>query len=62
MGMARKVKVGIIGCGNISGAYVEGCRAFDILEVYACADMVDERARTLAGKHNIPKTYPVDNL
>jgi predicted dehydrogenase len=60
--MARKVNIGIIGCGNISGAYVEGCRAFDILEVYACADLIDERARTLAGEYEIPKIYSVDDL
>ena len=29
--MAGKKRVGIIGCGNILRAYVQGCRAFDIL-------------------------------
>ena len=42
--MANSVKVGIIGCGNIFPQYIKGCRAFDILEVVACAD-IDIRAR-----------------
>lgn len=43
--MTPKVKVGIIGCGNIFPAYVKGCRAFDILEVAACADIDAELAK-----------------
>ena len=31
--------VGIIGCGNISSAYVNGCRQFDTLRVAAVADI-----------------------
>ena len=44
--MLEKVKVGIVGCGNISPAYFKGCRAFNILEVVACADLDPQRART----------------
>ncbi|EFU39865.1 hypothetical protein PVOR_21299 [Paenibacillus vortex V453] len=31
----KKVKVGIIGCGKISGIYMENCHKFDILELTA---------------------------
>lgn len=40
----KKVKVGIIGCGNISGIYFQNCKKFEILELAGCADLVPERA------------------
>jgi predicted dehydrogenase len=46
--MAGKVKVGIIGCGNIAPAYVRGCRAFPILDLAACADINPAAAQKLA--------------
>jgi predicted dehydrogenase len=60
--MSQKVAVGIIGCGNISGAYIKGCRQFEILEVAACADIVMERARETAERYGIPKAYSVSEL
>jgi predicted dehydrogenase len=57
-----KVKVGIIGCGNISGAYFRGCRFFDILEIVACADLDVERAREKAAEYGIAKAYSVAEL
>ena len=32
-------QLGIIGCGNISSAYIDGCRQFDHLRVAAVADL-----------------------
>jgi predicted dehydrogenase len=60
--MGQKVTVGIIGCGNISGAYIKGCRQFEILEVAACADIDREKAERTAEAHAIPKAYPVADL
>ncbi|THF79884.1 Gfo/Idh/MocA family protein [Cohnella fermenti] len=40
-----KVKVGIIGTGNISGIYLQNGQRFDSMEVVACADLDVERAR-----------------
>ena len=41
----KKVKVGVVGCGNICGIYFKNMReVFDVLEVVACADMIPERA------------------
>jgi predicted dehydrogenase len=56
------MRVGIIGCGNIMGAYVTGCRAFDILEVVAIADIQPEAAAAKAAKFNIPRALPVEDL
>ncbi len=57
-----RVKVGIIGCGNISQTYVKGCRAFPILELAACADIDLSRAQALAKEHKIPKACTVEQL
>ncbi|MCA9915392.1 MAG: Gfo/Idh/MocA family oxidoreductase, partial [Anaerolineae bacterium] len=46
--MGAAVKVGIIGCGNIFPQYIRGCRAFEILDVVACADADLSRAQARA--------------
>jgi predicted dehydrogenase len=58
----RAVKVGIIGVGNISPAYIKGCRAFDVLDLVACADIDLERAKRVAEENNIPHAYSVDEM
>ncbi len=55
-------KVGIIGCGAISGIYFQGGRTFDILEVVACADRDVARAHAKAAEHSIPKACTPDEL
>ena len=42
------MKVGVIGCGVISRAYVENARAFDSFELVACADLDPAQAIALA--------------
>jgi predicted dehydrogenase len=58
----KKVKVGFIGCGNISGIYLQNSHTFDILEPVACADLVQERAQAQAAKYNIPQVLSVEQL
>ena len=60
--MEQKVKIGIIGCGNIFPAYVKGCGAFGILELAACADMDMGRARARAAEFGIPRACTVPEL
>jgi predicted dehydrogenase len=55
-----KLKVGVIGCGTISGIYFTNLKSFSILEVVACADVVIERAAAKAAEFSIPKAYSVD--
>ncbi len=43
-----KIGIGIIGCGNISQAYFNGAKMFEILEVVACADLNMETAAAKA--------------
>jgi len=46
-----KVRVGIIGCGNISQAYFNGAKLFEVLEVVACADLNPEAAKAKAAEN-----------
>jgi predicted dehydrogenase len=57
-----KTKVGVIGCGNISGVYLEASKTFDILEVVACADLDMERAQAKAAQYQVPKACTVEEL
>lgn len=56
------VKLGIIGCGNISSAYINGCRQFDFLEVSAVADITPEVAQAKAAEHDISRACTVAEL
>lgn len=58
----EKVKVGIIGCGNISGIYCEAGKKFPLLDIVACADLDRSRAEQRAKQYNIPKVYAVEEL
>ena len=49
----KKVKIGIIGCGNISGIYLQKSQTFSILEVAACADLIPERAQAQGAKYGV---------
>ena len=61
--MAEKpVKIGIVGCGNISAAYLKIAPTFDILEVAACADLDPERAQARAEEFEVPRACSVEEL
>lgn len=60
--MNRPPRVGIVGCGVISGAYAAKLAALPLLELSACADLVPERAHELAKAHGVPRALEVDEL
>ncbi len=60
--METKVKIGIIGTGDIFGAYVRGCRVFDILEIAACADIDRRKAEAKAEEFDVPCVCSVEDL
>jgi predicted dehydrogenase len=45
------MKIGIIGCGNISGIYLKNAARLEAIELAGCADLVEERARQAAEEH-----------
>ena len=59
----EKTKVGIIGCGNISGIYLKNCQqTFEILEIAACADLIPERAQAQAEAYGVARACSVAEL
>ena len=58
----KKTKIGIIGCGNISGIYFQAGKTFEILDIVACADLVKERAEARAKEFGVPNAYTVEEL
>jgi predicted dehydrogenase len=57
----RKVGIGIIGCGNISTAYLKAARRFPVLDIKAVADMRSEAAEKRGAEFNVP-AMRVDQL
>ena len=55
------MKIGVIGCGNISDTYFESQKIFNNLNIIACADLIKDIADQKANKYNI-KSQSVDEL
>lgn len=55
-------KVGIIGCGAISGIYLENSKRFEVFEVVACGDLRLGAAQSRAAEYDVPKACSVEQL
>ncbi len=53
--------IGMIGCGNISDAYLKGAARSALIRIKACADLLPEAAQAKAGEYGI-EAVPVDTL
>jgi shikimate 5-dehydrogenase len=53
-----KIKVGLIGCGSVSGAYLPNLASKDYIEVVSVCDIKPERARKRAEQFKVPNAYP----
>jgi len=60
--MSERIRVGVIGCGAISGRYLQTSRNFPILEIAACADLNRESAERKAADYAVPKVLSVEEL
>jgi predicted dehydrogenase len=56
------VRVGVVGCGNISGIYLQAGQTFENLEIVACADLIVERAQERAAEYGVPRACTTDEL
>jgi predicted dehydrogenase len=57
------VHIGVVGCGVISKIYFQNLTTvMKNVKVVACADLVEEKARTAAETYGIPKVCTVDEL
>jgi predicted dehydrogenase len=56
------MKIGVIGCGKISGAYLKCSSLFPVLEMVRCADLLPERAEAQAREFGVPRSGTVGEL
>jgi predicted dehydrogenase len=60
--MSTKYKVGIVGCGNISGIYLKNLPSFENLEVTAVADLDLDRASAKAEEFGVARALTVEEM
>ncbi len=60
--MAEPVRVGVVGCGAISSAYLRMAKQLPLLDMVACADMLPEKARARAEEFGVPRALSVEEL
>jgi predicted dehydrogenase len=60
--MPEPIRIGVVGCGAISGAYFSAARSFPVLRIVACADLVRQAAEKKAAEFRIPRVCDVDEL
>jgi predicted dehydrogenase len=56
------VSIGIIGCGHISGVYLQNAAKFDVLRTAAVADLLPRRARDKAKEFSVPAACSPEEL
>lgn len=57
------MKIGIVGCGNISGIYLKNLtELFHNAEIYACSDLDEEKVKTAAEKYGIAHVMTFDEM
>ena len=58
-----KIKIGIIGCGNISDIYLQNLTStFVNTEVWAICDLEEERVLAAQKKYNIQNIFTMDEM
>lgn len=59
--MPERMKVGVIGCGNISQIYFKMSKAFKSMEIAACSDLNMDAAKAKAKEHGL-KAMTVERM
>lgn len=58
----KPLRLGLVGCGNISPLYLKSARHFEVLEFVACSDLNRELAEARAKEFGIPEVLSVAEL
>lgn len=53
----RKVKIGLIGCGSVSGMYLPHLSKSPYVELVSVCDIIPERAKAAAAQYTVPNYY-----
>jgi len=56
------LKIGVVGCGDISGIYLKNLQTFHETRVVACADLVRERAAAKAAEYGVARVCSTQEL
>jgi predicted dehydrogenase len=56
------INVGLVGCGNISGIYLENSSHYSQFTITACADLDYTKAEAAAARYGIPHVMSVEEL
>ncbi len=56
------LRVGVIGCGNISSIYLENLSKYDGTTVLSCADLDLDRAQASAEKYGVPRFQSPEDI
>ncbi|MEI8373133.1 MAG: Gfo/Idh/MocA family oxidoreductase [Planctomycetota bacterium] len=56
--LTKKIRVGLIGCGNVSDAYLTDLATRDYIELVSVCDIIVERAKAAAKRFKVPNHYP----
>ena len=54
----KKIKMGLIGCGSVSGSYLPNMAECPYIELVSTCDIIPERAEAAAKKWHAPNWYP----
>lgn len=54
----KKIRLGLIGCGSVSGVYLPHLTKSPYVEVVSVCDIIPERAKKRAAEFNVPNQYP----
>lgn len=57
-GLGKKVRIGLIGCGSVSGVYLPHLTKSPYVEVVSVCDIKAERAKARSEEFHIPYQYP----
>jgi len=58
----EKVKVAVLGCGNIAPVYLKNLKRFGIFDIVACADIDLERAKSIASEFSVSQAVGHDKV
>lgn len=57
-GSAKKIKIGLIGCGSVSTQYLPHLSKSEYVELVSTCDIIPERAVKAAEQYKVPNHYP----
>lgn len=53
----KKIRIGIVGCGSVSGQYLPHLSKSPFIELVSVCDIIKERAQKRAAEFNVPNVY-----